>query len=462
MQSYALIGELGFKLGSAIKWWQTFARIERLHPESRQQETHEGRTYTLYLHDLTDERDRTTLGPELQLAVVPKRLDLWLGAIGMWTSDADNTVAPSDYDMTGQPPSSSGHNTTSTASGTCSPRARFRQRTQCPRERYRATPRSIEANTGGQSDLRGLSMGTSPRARPSKSKPGYCSHPKAQACSPAPSSGFFTAQISNQNNALGNQFEQRESNENTFAPVERHLHHLVALGRDMVLIRTLPSLRSPARPRPLTQLRRRSAPASPSSSMDPSPKTAINGTPWRISSAPSLAGAVLVRSGPLRDLRRRTLTDRARALADREKLDALGDLVEVNLGTQPERRALSAGRWTRVSIVDRQAQRTVAQRELEPGCAPDAATKTRSTPSTPSSTSSLSASRFVAQHELGAAGIQRKPGRNPASSTSPWSTGSPTRTRATIKRSTARTHRVGMGVTSPGSPRTSIIWSRSA
>ena len=228
-QSYALIGELGFKLGSAIKWWQTFARIERLHPESRQQETHEGRTYTLYLHDLTDERDRTTLGTELQLAVVPKRLDLWLGAIGMWTSDADNTVAPSDYDMTLR---------------SVVVRAQYYLNSQwhllaegalasehsVQGNRYRATPRSIEANTGGQSDLRGLEYGDLATRTTQQIKTGLLFSPKGRGLFARPVIRLlYGAQISNQNNAFGNQFEQRESNENTFAPVERHLHHLVAL-----------------------------------------------------------------------------------------------------------------------------------------------------------------------------------------------------------------------------------------
>ena len=57
----------------------------------------------------------------------------------------------------------------------------------------------------------------------------------------------------------------------------------------MVLIRTSPPC-DRLRDRAYSSLRRRSASASPSSSMDPSPKTAINGTPWRISSAPSSAG----------------------------------------------------------------------------------------------------------------------------------------------------------------------------
>ena len=77
----------------------------------------------------------------------------------------------------------------------------------------------------------------------------------------------------------------------------------------MVLIRTS-SLRPPARPPThSTQTAQR---ASLAFVIDgPSSKTAINGTPWRISSAPSSAGGSTGSIWSLRDLRRRTLTDRA-------------------------------------------------------------------------------------------------------------------------------------------------------
>ena len=72
-QSYALIGRQA--AGSAIKWWQTFARISVSTPRAANKRRM--RAHIRSTHDLTDERDRTTLGTEAQLAVVPKR-DLWL------------------------------------------------------------------------------------------------------------------------------------------------------------------------------------------------------------------------------------------------------------------------------------------------------------------------------------------------------------------------------------------------
>ena len=80
--------------------------------------------------------------------------------------------------------------------------------------RYRATPRSIEANTGGQSDLRGLEYGDS-HAHDPANQTGLLFSPVEGGLFARPVIRLYGAQISNQNNVLGNQFEQRESNENT-------------------------------------------------------------------------------------------------------------------------------------------------------------------------------------------------------------------------------------------------------
>jgi hypothetical protein len=228
-RSYAIVAELGFKAGRVIKWWQNFARFERLHPQSPVQETHNGREFTIYLHDLSDERFQATLGSEIQLQLIPKRLDLWIGAIGLWSSDEDNTVAPSDESM-------------QMLSGVA--RAQWYLDRQwhlliegsiasehsVHGNRWRATPRSIESNTGGQSDLRGLEYGDLDTRKTRQFKGGLLFSPKGRGLFARPVIRLlYGLQHSNQNNAFGNQFEQRESNENTFAPVERRLHHLVAL-----------------------------------------------------------------------------------------------------------------------------------------------------------------------------------------------------------------------------------------
>ena len=228
-ESYAVIAELGFTAGRLVKWWQNFARFERLHPQNQTQEILNGREFTIYLHDLTDERYRAVLGSEIQLQLVPKRLDVWLGTVGLWTWDEDNSVAPSDHAM-------------QMLSGVA--RAQWYLDSQwhillegsIAREHsvqgnvWRATPRSIETNSGGQSDLRGLEYGDLDTRNTQQIKGGLLFSPKGRGLFARPVVRLlYGLQHSNQNNAFGNQFEQRESNENTFAPVERHIHHLVAL-----------------------------------------------------------------------------------------------------------------------------------------------------------------------------------------------------------------------------------------
>ena len=192
-------------------------------------ESFTGRDFTIYLADLTDQRHRFELGSELQLKVLPKRLDLWIGALGIWTWDEDNQVAPSDHAM--QMLSSVGR-----AQWYLDKQWHLLLEGSLATEhsvlgnRWRATPRSIEANSQGQSDLRGLEYGDLSTRNTRQLKGGLIFSPKGRGLFARPVVRLlYGLQHSNQNNAFGNQFEERESNENTFEPVQRRYHHLIAL-----------------------------------------------------------------------------------------------------------------------------------------------------------------------------------------------------------------------------------------
>ena len=80
------------------------------------------------------------------------------------------------------------------------------------------------------SDERGLEFGDLDTRNTQQFKAGIVFSPKGKGLFARPAVRLlYGLQHSNQNNAFGNQFETRESNINTFAPVERHLHHLVGL-----------------------------------------------------------------------------------------------------------------------------------------------------------------------------------------------------------------------------------------
>jgi hypothetical protein len=227
--SFALVGELGFGGFKALRWWQSFARFERLHPERSRIENFAGRDFTLYLADLTNERWRATFGSEAQLVLLPKKLDLWWGFLGIWAWDDDNALAPSDHNM-------QMFSSVLRAQYYLSNRwhllgeGSLASETSTNGRRWRASARSIEAGTGGMSDSRGLEFGDLETRITKQIKGGLLFSPKGKGLFARPLIRLlYGLQHSNENNAFGNAFETRESNENTFSPVQRHLHHLIAL-----------------------------------------------------------------------------------------------------------------------------------------------------------------------------------------------------------------------------------------
>ena len=165
----------------------------------------------------------------MQITILPIRLDLWWGALGLWSVDEDNTVAPSDHDMQML-------STVLRAQYYVDHRWHLLLEGSLAREhsvqgrRWRATPRSIEANSAGMSDARGLEFGDLATRITRQLKGGLIFSPKGKGLFARPVVRLlYGLQHSDQNNAFGNQFETRESNENTFQPVQRRLHHLVAL-----------------------------------------------------------------------------------------------------------------------------------------------------------------------------------------------------------------------------------------
>lgn len=231
--SGAAIGYLGFGGFGPVRWNNLFARYERLHPEKTTTESVNGREYTLYVHDLTDERTQLTVGDELQLALVPGRLDAALAGIYMDARDLDNDVAPSNYDRT-------------CMSGVlrlqayATPTLHLLVEGSAAQEKsrngnaFREHKDSIFENTGGVPDTDGLEYGDADRRVTFQGKGGFVLNPLGPGLYTRPSLRLlYGVQYSSQNNAFGNSFVETLDQYATFDAVEQHWHHVLALETEV-------------------------------------------------------------------------------------------------------------------------------------------------------------------------------------------------------------------------------------
>lgn len=231
--SGAAIGYLGFGGFGPVRWNNLFVRYERLHPDKSTIETVDGRAYTIYIHDLTDERTQLTVGDELQLSLVPRYLDAAIGGLYGDARDGDNQVVPTDYDRTFLSavlrlqvyPTNTLHVLLEGSA------ARELSRNG---NAFREHRDSIFENTGGVPDAEGLEYGDTDTRYTFQGKGGLVLNPLGPGIYSRPSLRLlYGVQYSNQNNAFGNSFVETLDQFATFDAVEQHWHHVVALETEV-------------------------------------------------------------------------------------------------------------------------------------------------------------------------------------------------------------------------------------
>jgi hypothetical protein len=94
--SWRGVGYVGFGGFGPLRWNNFFARYQRLHPQNFYTDSWMGQSVTIYAADLTRDRYALLLGDEMQLGLVPDRLDLVLA--GVYGSDRDfaDTITASE------------------------------------------------------------------------------------------------------------------------------------------------------------------------------------------------------------------------------------------------------------------------------------------------------------------------------------------------------------------------------
>ena len=233
--SYKVFGYVGFGGFGPVTWNNLYVSYRRLHPDSVVRETYGGRTYDIYVTDLTDERYQLEVGNELQLALVPKRFDVtWAGYLASHT-DRDNDIKPSDHDRLVMSTVVRGQVYMTPVvhllvEGSAAHEGSRNGRT------FRNRKDSIFQNTDGVVDSEGLEFGDSDVRKTTQLKGGVVLNPLGPGIFTRPSLRLlYGVQHSTQNNAFGNDFVVTPDANADFETVERHLHHLISIETEVWL-----------------------------------------------------------------------------------------------------------------------------------------------------------------------------------------------------------------------------------
>ncbi len=236
--SYKVVGYLGFGKLGPLRWNNFFINYLRKHPDPPYHESAGGLDYTVYVTDLTDDRYELNAGNEMQLTIIPDRLDIIWGVLFGHHVNRDNAVKPGDDNRTFYSTvlraqlyltktvhflaeSSLAHEESNLACGADGSR---------PCNQYREHADSLFENTAGVPDSRGFEFGDASARNTWQLKTGFVLNPTGFGIYTRPSLRLlYGLQYSNQQAAFGNGFVENQSQYNIFKTPELHWHHVVAV-----------------------------------------------------------------------------------------------------------------------------------------------------------------------------------------------------------------------------------------
>lgn len=227
--SYKLVGYLGFGGFGPLRWNNLYANFERLHPLNFYTESYGGRDYTIFINELTDERYGYMLGNEMQLTLVPERLDAVWGVVYGGNFNTKNEVAPGDdnrwYVSTVLRLQLYLTRTLHVLAESSVAREKSTNGNQ-----FRQHYDSIFTNSGGVPDARGLEYGDTDTRHTWQLKGGFVINPSGMGIFNRPSLRIlYGLQYSSQQAAYGNAFVTSLDQYNVFTGRESHWHHVAAI-----------------------------------------------------------------------------------------------------------------------------------------------------------------------------------------------------------------------------------------
>jgi len=227
-QSYKAVAYLGFGGFGPLVWDSIHFNFQRLHPLNTA--TEQDGQYTIYIHDLTDERYSLLLGNEMQIRIIPERLDAVWGVLYGHDYNLKNTVAPGDDNRTYM-------STVLRLQAYLTRTVHLLVESSVAHEKsdlgnlYRTHADSVFRNTNGVPDTRGLAFGDSDTRDTWQLKLGPVLNPTGIGIFARPSLRLlYGVQYSSQQAAYTNSFVQTLNQYNDFPTAsESHWHHVLAI-----------------------------------------------------------------------------------------------------------------------------------------------------------------------------------------------------------------------------------------
>jgi hypothetical protein len=228
--SWRAVGYLGFGKLGPIRWNNFFARYQRLHPQNFYTDSWQGQSVQVYIADLTRDRYAVQLGNEMQLKIIPDRLDAVWSVLYGQDRDFANTIAASEANRI--------YMSTVLRLQLYFTRTvhwllenSLSQEESVNGNLFRTQFDSIFQNTGGVSDTRGLEFGDASVRRNWQLKTGIVLNPTGFGIYARPSIRLlYGFQLSSQHAAFGNAFVERLDQFDAFKPTGTiSWHHLVSL-----------------------------------------------------------------------------------------------------------------------------------------------------------------------------------------------------------------------------------------
>jgi hypothetical protein len=227
--SWRAVASLSFSDWGPIKSNSFFIGYRRLHPQLMMRETYRGLDYQFFVADYTRDRYQLQLGDQMEVRLVPDRLDALLSVLYGDDTDFQNTIAASDANRTYL---SALLRLQLYLSPTLHVLAEgvWAQEKSKNGNLYRMHYDSLFKGTAGVADSRGLEMGDSPTRTTVQGKIGLVLNPSGYGIFARPSLRLlYGLQYSTQQAAFGNAFTETLDQYSQFTGTEKHLHHLVSL-----------------------------------------------------------------------------------------------------------------------------------------------------------------------------------------------------------------------------------------
>ena len=229
-QSWRLVGYLGFGKLGPIKWSSLYAHLAKKHPDNFSTEVYGGATYTLYTHDLTDQRYEAQVGNEMQLVLWPGVLDAAWGLLYGRDLNNDNTVAAGEDNRWYM-------STVLRVQAYATEQIHFLVESSIAQEKslngnlWREHVDSVFQSDQGLSNPRGLQYGDTDTRNTWQMKGGVVFNPAGKGVYNRPSLRLlYGLQYSNVQAAFANTFSSSLSQDQEFPqPTERHWHSVIAL-----------------------------------------------------------------------------------------------------------------------------------------------------------------------------------------------------------------------------------------